>query len=59
MKRIEIPVHFDLWMRGARTGHIKRVRKDGAWLVKMEHPQVRRLIIVLPDDQTFCKVLNS
>ncbi len=55
--RIEIPVHFDLWMRGARFGTVVRVSKDGTWRVRMDHPQVKRLVRVPPYDQTFCRVL--
>ena len=55
--RIEIPAHFDLWMRGARIGKIVRTAKDGSWKVRMEHPQVKRLVTIRPDDQPLCKVL--
>jgi len=57
MNRIEIPVHFDLWMRGARFGVITRTTRAGVWLVRMDHPQVRRLVRIAPADQAFCKVL--
>lgn len=53
-QRIEIPVHFDLWMRGARHGVIRRVRKDGTWIVKMDNPNVKRLVHIAPEDQVFC-----
>ena len=56
-QRIEIPVHFDLWMQGARTGWIHDRRKDGTWLVAMDHPQVKRLVRIEPADQQYCKVL--
>jgi len=55
--RIEIPVHFDLWMQGATTGHVERTDKNGAWHVRMDHPQVKRLVVIKPDDQQFCKIL--
>lgn len=54
---IEIPVHFDLWMQGARTGWIHDVAKDGTWLVRMHHSQVKRLVKIGPEDQPYCKVL--
>jgi hypothetical protein len=54
---IEIPVHFDLWMRGARTGKIYDTMKDGTWRVKMDHPQVKNLVKIPPADQEYCKVL--
>jgi len=56
--RIEIPVHFDLWMRGARTGYIHSIREhDGAWLVRMDHPQVRKLVVIPKEDQPYCKAI--
>lgn len=55
--RVEIPVHFDLWMLGARTGLLHSTTKDGTWLIRMDHPSVRRLVRVSPADQPFCKVL--
>lgn len=53
-KRVEIAPHFDLWMRGARFGTVRRVKtgKDGRVLLvlKMDHPQVKRLQTVpVPD----------
>ncbi len=53
---IEIPVHFDLWMRGATTGYIRSVRKDGTWMVRMDNKRVRRLVPISPADQSFCKI---
>ncbi len=43
--RVEISPHFDLWMRGARYGVVRGVR-NGVILVKMDHPQVRKLFRV-------------
>ena len=54
---VEIPVHYDLWMQGARTGWISDTSKDGTWLVQMDHHQVKRLVRIPPADQPFCKVL--
>jgi hypothetical protein len=56
--RIEIPVHYDLWMRGARFGDVRDYKKDGTWMVKMDHPQVKRLVRIPPADQEFCKVIS-
>ncbi len=56
--KIEIPVHFDLWMQGATTGKITSVKKDGTWMVKMDHHQVKRRVAIAPADQEFCKILN-
>lgn len=55
-KHIEIPVHFDLWMQGARTGWVHSTRKDGTWMVRMDHYQVKKLVPISPEDQPFCKV---
>jgi hypothetical protein len=27
-RRVEIPVHYDMWMRGARFGIVTQVRSD-------------------------------
>jgi hypothetical protein len=54
--RIEIPVHYDLWMQGATTGKITSTLKDGSWMVKMDHPQVKRRLRIPPADQEYCKV---
>ena len=65
--RVEIPAYCDLWMQGARTGTIERVRVGkGNYLqsgdsrgatyfgVRMDHPQVKRLAWMNSDD---CKYL--
>jgi hypothetical protein len=56
-KRVEIPVHFDLWMRGARTGTVCWVWNDGSLAVRMDHRQVRRRLKVPYDDVQYMKVL--
>lgn len=57
-KRIEIPVHYDLWMRGARFGKVTRVGKDGAWVwVRMEHPQVKCAKKVWSTDFRYIKIM--
>ena len=61
-KRIEIPVHYDLWMRGARFGTVTSYRQgkpglSACILVKMDHPQVRRRLKVWALDWDYCKVL--
>jgi hypothetical protein len=55
--RVEIPVGFDLWIRGARFGTIKRITPDGYWMVKMDNPQVRRLVCINHFDQNYTKIL--
>lgn len=55
--RIEIPAHYDLWMRGARFGTVKDTLKDGTWRVRMDHHKVPYLVKIKPEDQEYCKVL--
>lgn len=56
-RRLTIPVHYDLWMRGARHGVIEGVRKrDLAWRVKMDNPLVKRRVYIPLADKDFCKV---
>jgi hypothetical protein len=58
--RVEIGPHYDLWMRGARYGLVKRWRNiptpNGEirlqWQLLMDHPQVRGLVTVWADDCT-------
>lgn len=65
--RIEIPAYTDLWMRGARFGTVERfiagsgkylgardIRSADIFVVKMDHPQVKKLVRVIADD---CKYL--
>ena len=50
-RRVEIPPHADMWMRGARFGVIERVIDGGAkkfieprgdvWRVRLDHPKAR------------------
>lgn len=58
--RIEIPVHYDRWMQGARFGKVTGYRngKPGQsdyLLVKMEHPQVKRCVKVWRRDWPYVK----
>lgn len=60
-KRVEIPVHYDMWMRGAKSGTVvgRRQGKDGrsAYLqVRMDHPQVRRCVKVWAIDAKYMRV---
>lgn len=62
-KRIEIPVHYDLWMQGARTGVVTAFRhgKPGYsdyYLVKMDHPAVKRRVKLWRLDWNYMKVLS-
>ena len=65
-KRVQIPAYCDLWMQGARFGTIARViagkgsylgandpRSATRFVLKMDHPQVKRLVQVIADDCLF------
>ena len=59
-QRIEIPVHYDLWMRGARFGVVTSFRAGCAGqsdcvLVKMDHPQVKKRLKLWRLDWDFAK----
>jgi hypothetical protein len=61
--RVEIPVHYDLWMRGARFGLVTSFRRGKPGqsdyvTVKMDHPQVRRCLKLWRLDWDYAKVLN-
>lgn len=62
-KRVEIPAYCDLWMQGARFGTVERViegmgnylephdpRGATIFAVRMDNPQVKRLVRVIADD---------
>lgn len=60
--RIEIPVHYDLWMQGARFGTVTQFRygKDGQSdyvYVKMDNPQVKRRLKLWRHDWDYAKIL--
>lgn len=65
-KRVQIPAYTDLWMRGARCGTVERViegkgnyldpkdpRGADIFVVRMDHPQVKRLARVFADDCSY------
>lgn len=61
-KRVEVPVHYDVWMRGARYGVVRSLwwQSDGVCAgvkVKLDHPQARRLLRVHRIDLDYIKVL--
>lgn len=60
-QRIEIPVHYDLWMQGARTGVITSVRNGHVgtsyYLVKMDPPQVKRRLKLWRPDWDYTKAI--
>lgn len=57
--RIEIPVYMDAWMRGARFGEVIKTDRAGVWHVKMDHPQVTRLLHIPPHMQVDCKIIST
>jgi hypothetical protein len=62
-KRVEIPVHYNMWMRGARFGKVTGWRngKDGqsAYVfVKLDHPQAKRSLKVWALDWDYMKVVS-
>lgn len=61
--RIQIPVHFDLWMRGAMYGVITSVRhgRNGHSdyvNVKMDNPRIRRRVKVSKLDWGYCRLID-
>lgn len=59
--RVEIPTHYDYWMRGARFGVVTGWRKGAPGksayaIVKSEHPQVKRNIKLWKPDIPYAKV---
>ena len=60
-RRVEIPVYFDLWMRGARFGIIKSYARgkpgeDDFIRVRMDHPRVKRLVKIPRGDWAFTRL---
>jgi hypothetical protein len=67
-KRVEIPVHYDLWMRGARFGTVKQLRFHGATedlcgsaylTIELDHPQVKRRLKVWRSDWAYMTLQES
>lgn len=61
-KRVEIPVHYDMWMRGARFGKVTGFRNgkpgQSAYVfVKLDHPQATRSLKVWSLDWAYMRVL--
>ena len=58
-KRIEIPIHFDMWMRGARYGWVTSINRRGRYIrVKMDHPHVSRRVHIPFMDLAYIKVID-
>jgi hypothetical protein len=62
-KRVQVPAYSYLWMRGARYGTVERViegtgnylapRGASLFVVRLDHPQVKRLARFIADDCSF------
>lgn len=62
-RRVEIPVHYDMWMRGARFGKVVARRRgrpgySDYLLVRLDHSQVRRCLKVWRGDVDYMKELS-
>jgi len=62
-KRIEIPIHYDMWMQGARCGLVTAFRQgkpgQSAYvLVKTDHPSIRLAVKLWRLDWDYVKVLD-
>ncbi len=62
-KRIEIPVHYDLWMRGARFGPVTAFRhgrpgQSDYLLVKMDHSGVKRRFKLWRGDWGYARIID-
>ena len=59
-RRVEIPVHCDLWMQGARFGEVVSFHpgapgKSAFVKVKMDNPRIQRLLKVWAPDWQYMK----
>ena len=59
-ERIEIPVHYDLWMRGARFGVIRSYHRgkpgESDYVkVKMDHWQIRKQLKLWRPDWAYIR----
>ena len=62
-KRVEIPVHYDMWMRGARYGTVTmyrrgRVNQSDYVYVKLDHPQAKRSLKIWHHDWEYMKIVQ-
>lgn len=61
-QRIEIPVHYNMWMRGARFGVITQFRhgqpgQSDYVYVKLDHPQAKRRLKLWRPDWDYIKLV--
>lgn len=62
--RIEIPVHYDMWMRGARFGEVRGFRhgKPGQsdyLLIRMDNPRIRRCLKLWRIDWEYAREITQ
>ena len=62
-KSIEIPVHYDMWMRGARFGKITGFRHGANGTsdyltVRLDHPQAKHALRLWRLDWDYIKVIG-
>lgn len=60
--RIEIPVHYNAWMQGARFGRVGAFRNGRAGqsdfvFVTMDHPQIKKPLKLWRPDWEYCKAI--
>lgn len=59
---VEIPVHYDAWMQGARSGVVIGYREgkpglSACLLIKLDHPSIKRRLRVWRLDWEYMRVL--
>lgn len=61
--RIEIPVHFDVWVQGARHGVVSSIKHNMfgqlIFYVKMDNKRVKRRVKLLIAHLEYCKLFAS
>ena len=58
-KRVEMPVHYDCWARGARFGKVTKMGKGGEWVwVRLDHPGYKQSRKLWRMDYDYAKVVD-
>ena len=63
-QRIEVPVHYNAWMQGARFGTVTGYRQSQAgrsafYYVRLDNPRYRFALKLWEPDVPYCKILVS
>lgn len=63
-QRVEVPVHYDAWIRGARFGTVTGFRQSkpgysAFYFVRLDHPAYRNSLKLWEHDVPYCKVMFS